>query len=298
MYGLGPSTLTTLMLMPAALLACSAFTVVMDGKVVVGANNDAPHSREMKLSVTSNRDGLFGRICISMETVPGWTPVAMRCMNDQGLVVTHANVPPSKTPYDPDKPHFRHNFLEKIVSESATVKQAVAMVKAYTLPQEHGAHVHLMLADASGDSAVVEWVDGEVKVLRRTGPSQFMTNHLLSKPETAGGPNSRYARGSRMLAQLKDASPASIVPVLKEISVRGRFRGEEVGTLDSTIWDVTDRKIHLFYKRDFDHPLTFDLDKELGKGARAVELKTLFPNPIPFEPGWRDENGPVAPTPR
>jgi hypothetical protein len=23
-------------------------------------------------------------------------------------------------------------------------------------------------------------------------------------------------------------------------------------------------------------------------------LEALFPNPIPFETGWRDENGPVA----
>lgn len=293
MRRLGPLTLTTLMFLPAALVACSALTVVMNGKVVVAGNNDTSFSREMKLQITPSRDGLFGRICISMDTVPGWTPVAMKCMNDQGLVVTHANVPPGKTPYDPDKPQFRHNFLEKIVSECATVKQAVAMVQAYTLPQDHNAFVHLMLADASGDSAVIEWVDGEVEVLRRTGPIQFMTNHLLSKPETAGGPKSRYARGSRMLAQLKDASPASIVPVLKEISMGGRFRGEEVGTLDSTIWDITGRKLHLFYKRDFDHSLTFNLDEELAKGPRTVELKILFPNPIPFESAWRDESGPV-----
>jgi len=286
-----------LLLMPASLVACSVVTVVMNGKVVVGGNADTSYSRQMALRVTPIGDGLFGRMCISMETVPGWTPTGMKCMNDEGLVATHANVPRSQTPYDPDKPHFRHNFLEKIVSECATVKQAVAMVQAYTLPREHGAFVHLMFADASGDSAVIEWVDGEVKVLRRAGPTQFMTNHLLSKPETAGGPNSRFARGSRMLPQLKDASPASIVPLLKEISVGGRFKGEEVGTLNSTIWDVTGRRLHLFYKRDFDHPLIFNLDEELAKGAHTVELKDLFPNPVPFESGWRDDNGPVAPKP-
>lgn len=294
MRSLGALTLTTVVLMPAVLLACSAITVVMDGKVIVGGNNDTSFSRQMKLRVTSNQDGLFGRMCISMDTVPGWTPAAMKCMNDQGLVVTHANVPASQTPYDPDKPQFRHNFLEKIVSECATVKQAVAMVQAYTLPQEHNAHIHLMLADAAGDAAIIEWADSEVKVIRRAGPTLFMTNSLLSKPGTAAGPNSRYSRGSRMLAQLKDASPGSILPVLKEISVGGRFGGEEVGTLDSTIWDVTGRKLHLFYKRDFDHPRTFDLDEELAKGSHTVELEALFPNPIPFESGWRDENGPVA----
>ncbi len=53
--------------------------------------------------------------------------------------------------------------------------------------------------------------------------------------------------------------------------------------------------MHLYYKRDFDHPLTLDLDQELAKGPHSVELKTLFPNPVAFEPGDRYENGPVVP---
>jgi hypothetical protein len=78
------------------------------------------------------------------------------------------------------------------------------------------------------------------------------------------------------------------------MTVRGRHNGREVGTLDSTVWDVTGRRLHVYYKLDFDHPLVFDLDEELAKGARTVALDTLFPHPVPFEPGWRGENGPVA----
>jgi hypothetical protein len=56
--------------------------------------------------------------------------------------------------------------------------------------------------------------------------------------------------------------------------------------------------VHIYYKReDFDHPLTLDLDAEIAKGPRTVELKTLFPNPVPFETGHRHEDGPVAPKP-
>lgn len=286
-------TLAAGTLAPAAALACSAITMVLNGHVLVAGNNDTSYTQEMKLLVSPNRDGLFGRICIGMETVPGWTPAGMKCMNDQGLAITHAVVPASRTPYDPDRPHFRHNFVEKIVSECATVKQAVAMVRAYTLPQEHNAHVHLMIADTSGDSAVVEWTDDQVKVIPRRGPVQFMTNFLLAKPETATGPKSRYARGSRMLSEVKEASVESLLPVLKEISVYGRVRGQEVGTADSTIWDLKARKLYLYYRRDFDHPLVFDLDQELAKGPRVADLKTLFPDPKPFESGWRDENGPV-----
>lgn len=269
------------LLAPSALLACSGIVVVKDGKIVVGANNDHLYSDVLKLHIATNHDDLFGRMCISMEVVPDWTPVAFKCINDSGLVITHANVPAARTPYDPDKPQFRHNFLEKIAAECATVKQAIAMVQAYSLPEEHNAFIHLMVADASGDSAVIEWVDGGVKVLRREGPVQFMTNHLLSKPETAGGPNSRYARALRMIPGLTDASPAALVPLLKEISVGAVLKGQEVGTIETDIWDVNARKLYLYYKRDYDHPRVFSLDEELAKGPHTLEFKDLFPNPVP-----------------
>jgi hypothetical protein len=287
---------TASLLLPGPLAACSVFSLAIGGNVIVGNNNDNTYSLNMLLHVTPNRDGYFGRVCVSMETTPGWVPTGMKCVNEKGLAITHANVPRTDTPYDPDKPQLQHNFLEKIVAECATVKQAVAMLRAYSMPPNpHAAHVHLMLIDPSGDSAIVEWVDGEVKAIPRSGPWQIMTNTLISKPSPTEGPNSRLNRGRRLLAEIKEASTANAVSVLKEISIHGRYKGDEVGSVESVVFDLTGRKVHLYYKRDFDHPLTLDLDEELEKGARTVELRKLFPNPVQFEPGDRYENGPVAP---
>lgn len=286
--------LSAALFIPAGLIACSAVSIVKNGKVIVGANNDYSYSAKMQWVVEPARDGLFGRVCLSMETVPGWRPAAMRCMNDQGLALMHANTPRTQTPYDPDKPHFRHNFLEKIISECATVKQAIAMISAYTLPAEHGAFIHVLLADSSGNGAIVEWVDNELKILRPGGSVQFMTNHLLSKPETAGGPNARYARGVRMLPGITEPTVPAVLPLMKEISVYARIKGQQVGTVETSIWDLAGRKIHLYYKRDFDHPLVVDFDRELARGPRMVPLDNLFPNPVPYTAEWRDENGPVA----
>jgi len=176
------------------------------------------------------------------------------------------------------------------------VKQAVALLRAYSLPPApHLGHIHLMLADATGDTAVIEWVDGEMKVIRRSGATQIMTNSLLSKPSPSEGPNSRLHRGQRMLDGVKEASVAAMVAVLKEVSIRGRSRGDEVGSIESAIFDLTGGKVHLYYKRDFDHPLTLDLCEEIAKGPRTVEYKALFPNPVPFEQGHRYEDGPIPP---
>jgi hypothetical protein len=280
--------------LPGLTMACSALAVVKDGRVMLGGNNDTAYSDVLRLRATPGRDGQYGRVCLSSEVVAGWSPFGTLCLNDAGLAVTHANTPSGGLPHDPEKPQIRHNFIEKVVAEAATVKQAVALVRAYTFPPQHEAGMHMMLADSSGDAAVIEWSGGEMKVIQREGPALFMTNSLLSKPETAGGPNSRYNRGLRMLPALKDASADSVFSVLREVSVGAVIHGKEVGTLHSGVWDVTRGELHLVYRRDFDHPRIFKLSEELAKGEHSVDLTTLFPKPVPFETAWRDENGPVA----
>jgi hypothetical protein len=284
----------SVMLMNVAAWGCSALAVAIGGRVLVASHNDYSYDAVFKLVVTPPHDSQFGRICTAMDTVPEWVPMSMKCMNDQGLVITHANVPKSDTPYDPDKPQFRHNFLDKIAADCATVKQAVNLIRAYSLPPgEHGAHIHIMLADPSGEAAVVEWADGEVKVIPRQGPTLLMTNFVLSKPETASGPNSRYARASRLLPAIHDASVESLMPVVKELSVYAKIKEREVGSLDTEIWDPMRRSLLMYYHCDFDHPLVLDLEAEFAKGARTAELRQLFPNPVPYTTAWRDENGPV-----
>ena len=52
-----------------------------------------------------------------------------------------------------------------------------------------GPPLHYLVADASGDSAVVEYVDGRVQVIPRGArPFQAMTNFVL----TGGAPDDRY----------------------------------------------------------------------------------------------------------
>jgi hypothetical protein len=84
------SVLAFLILVPAELPACSVVTVVKDGRIFLAGNADTSYATVMKLRVTPEGDGLFGRMCVSMDTVPGWTPAGMKCMNDQGLAISHA----------------------------------------------------------------------------------------------------------------------------------------------------------------------------------------------------------------
>lgn len=269
--------------------ACSAFVVVAGGKVIVAGNGDTSYSRNFKIWFTPKKDDDFGRVCIGFDQVAGWSPVAMGGMNEAGLILKHTVTPRTRTPYNPNKPHFRYNFAEKIIAECATVKQAVAMIQAYTLPQEHNAHVHLLLADAAGDSAVIEWVDDEVKIIPRNGPFQLITNFLLSNPQAGMYPSRRFTTGTQMLSALGEPSSENLVPILKEIAQYGRVQGEEVGTVYSTICDLKAGEMYLYYHRDFKKPLKLNLARELAKGPHSSELSALFPNPEPDDMKWKGD---------
>lgn len=78
-------------------------------------------------------------------------------------------------------------------------------------------------------------------MIPREGAALFMTNSLLSRPETAGVREfalQPHNRGLRMLFQLKDAAADSVFPVLREVSAGAVVSGQETGTLYSGVWDV------------------------------------------------------------
>ena len=121
-------TVAVVLGLPGLMLACSALAVVKDGRVLLGGNNDTSYADKLKLRATPGTDGLYGRVCISSDPVPGWSSFGTLCLNDRGLAVTHANTPPGGLPHDPDKPHLKHNFIEKVsqpVYEYSTDRKSV-----------------------------------------------------------------------------------------------------------------------------------------------------------------------------
>jgi choloylglycine hydrolase len=261
---------------PSHLPACTIFVSTRAGRVLVGNNEDAPFKFGAKAWFTPNRDGFFGRVCFGWDGEPGWAPVAQGGMNEEGLFFDFAACPRTDTPYDPDKPHFRYNFGEKILAECSTVKQAIRMFQAYTLPEQHGVFGHFLIADATGDSAVIEQVEGKLTIIARDKDFQVATNFYLSKPSLGGYPCKRYDRATEALKTLAEPSADAIRSVLKSVSGRGRSAsGEEGGTLYSNIYDLKNREVIVYYKQGFDKPLKIRLAEELAKGAHTIDLQKL-----------------------
>lgn len=85
-----------------------------------------------------------------------------------------------------------YSLYRAIIDRCKTVDEALAFLERYTMaPQDNISHFHI--ADASGDSVIIEYVKGEMKILRSEKPYQICSNFLIyDNPELEGFGKDRY----------------------------------------------------------------------------------------------------------
>jgi hypothetical protein len=99
-------------------------------------------------------------------------------MNEYGVVISQNAVPKRKVPKDPNKPTLLQSQILRLVLDHAKdVNEAIDLIKNYNVQFVMPNHFHI--ADASGDSAIIEYVDGKMVVVRDENPWQVSTNFLL-----------------------------------------------------------------------------------------------------------------------
>jgi len=246
-------------------LPCTIFSVAHGRKVLVGNNEDASYSFPDKMWFVPAIDRAHARICF------GWYCFAQGGMNDQGLFMDWAVTPNAGK--KSDKPPFEGNIVERVLANCATVEEAVTLFRKYAYP---GNDAHFLIADRAGSSVVGEWIDGQFKPVRKSGPYQLITNFLLSDPQRGNYPCSRHATASKMLDNSGKVTVQDCAAMLKATSADWTDGDSRGGTKYSNVFDLANREIYVYYRRNFDKPIRINLAKELRKGLREVDLKDAF----------------------
>lgn len=122
------------------------------------------------------------------------TPYEMQDgMNAHGLALVTFTASGTEVETDGKKiPLCYYSLYRAIIDRCKTVDEALDFLEHYTMSPADNIS-HFQLADAGGNSAIIEYVKGEMKVLRSDKPYQVCSNFLIyDNPEMEGFGKDRY----------------------------------------------------------------------------------------------------------
>lgn len=195
-----------------------------------------------------------------------------------------------------------------LLDNFATVAEAIAHLRATPIhvvtaevPGQPGrlATTHLSLSDASGDSAILEWIDGELRI-HHDRRYQVMTNEPIFEDQLAitkywsrvdgalflpgsSRAEDRFARANFLINAVEQSSDrrlatAAVFSVIRNVSAPYGVSIDDQPNLSTTRWRVVaDHKDRLYYFESVVSPNVFwvDLNKvdfSSEAGTRKLDL--------------------------
>ncbi|HML47768.1 MAG TPA: linear amide C-N hydrolase [Clostridia bacterium] len=179
--------------------------------------------------------------------------ITMDGVNEYGVALAILTVPHAEPTLDAGKESIDEASAVRLVLDHAkTVREAVDVIGAYNIAFHEDAG-HFMIADGSGDSAVLEFVDGKIVTVQNDDPWQVVTNFILSSETREGVGQARYDKAEAVLREAGGIlSEEKAMELLKSVS--------QPGTLWSVIYNLRTGETRLALKMNYDKLFSFKLD--------------------------------------
>jgi Linear amide C-N hydrolases, choloylglycine hydrolase family len=176
-------------------------------------------------------------------------------MNEYGLVVGMAAVEESVAGYDSGKQTMGSiEIIREALDHTKTVEEALALFEAYNIDFRGGPPIHYLLADRGGHAALVEYVQGEMVVLRNENPWHMATNHLRAEAAGDGGCSRYRTIREKMEATEGRLDMASAMDLLQSVSQIG-------ATQWSIVYNFSSGEVQVAMGRAYQTIHTFELEQ-------------------------------------
>lgn len=173
---------------------------------------------------------------------------AMDGVNRNGVAVSDMAVHPADPPVNPEHPAIILSTLERLILDYARdADEAVDLVRAFNV-HFVATPEHLMVADASGRSRIIEFIGGEVRVTPAEKPWQICTNDIVWKKSELERSQScsRYRTGSAAAEKLGGvADYAAARRVARSMS-------DAKETMWTSVYNLTTREARVIYRSNLD----------------------------------------------
>ncbi|MCL2052471.1 MAG: linear amide C-N hydrolase [Lachnospiraceae bacterium] len=182
-------------------------------------------------------------------------------MNEKGLAIALLAVPEAEPPFDESKVTLNTTTAIRLVlDKAATVDEAVDLLRQYNIYFSGEIDCHFLIADASGDSVLAEYYDGNLQVVTTSENYQIASNFIAYNDLNIGEGFSEFERYDTVKSAIINSngvlSETQATALLAEVG--GWHEGEDKLQW-SVVYNLSSLNGVIFANRNTDNLLEFEL---------------------------------------
>ncbi len=179
-------------------------------------------------------------------------------MNEKGVVVALLAVPRAEPPNQEGKVMLNTTTLIRLILDhAASVDEAIAMIQGYNLYFSGNVECHYLISDADGNSAVIEFLENEVKITRPQKNHQAATNFIMYQGLNEGEGYCEFERYHKIVSKLDTVqgilSETDAMQLLSDVAIPEK-------TQWSVVYNQSTGQLWICAAEKYDEVNTFLLD--------------------------------------
>ncbi len=249
---------------------CSSFyAITPEGDYILARNLDTTVA--IPSIIKTNTKSGYKTIGVTNLNVGGWSdsdPITKLTvisspyftfdgMNEYGVAASAMTVPISaKSDVDNSKIMIHDLTVVRVIIDKArSVEEAIELLSKYNIKMEEKYPSHYMIADSEGNSAIVEYIDGIMRVIEKTGNYQISTNFALYNNEKLQGYSSdRYKAFEKVLSQTNGIiSVEAALELLEENTVDGEAQW-------SVVYNLSKKTMAVEFYGDYENTYNYSIE--------------------------------------
>lgn len=173
-------------------------------------------------------------------------------MNECGVAIGILRVPHAECLIDPDRVTINSiTALRLILDKASSVDEAIELFKRYNIIFMKNIPLHYYIADASGRSVVIEFLEGKLNVIEQDFLWNVASNFILDCKYNEGEGIDRYYTANKILKRKKGD--------IDREEAMGILRGVKDNTVWSGVYDLEERELTICLGENYDEVKHFIL---------------------------------------
>lgn len=246
-------------------IPCTVYKITKYGKTFVG-NNEDYWDANTRIWFEKGKSGDYGSMFVGQDNM-----VAQGGMNEKGLVFDGFSVEQRQIRQKAGKLKFYPTLFKDVIKKCQNTTEVYSMLDKYDMSPLNGGM--LLYVEKGGKYLVVEadtmmLGNEDNYLLSNFCPSQTINVSDLNIPY--------YQKGRKMMEQHTDIS-LDYLTQLSDTMHQDWGKGFG-GTLYTTIYDLNEGTVNLYFYHDYSVTVKFNLRDELAKKDKILVIPEMFPD--------------------